>query len=558
MLNDQQDVIYVGKAKQLKNRLKSYFTGAHNEKTTRLVSEIRDFHYVLTNTEHESLILENNLIKKHTPKYNIRLMDDKTYPYIEITVEKHPRLQVVRTKHPKGRVFGPYPNVYGARETVRLLNALYPLRKCEKLPKKACLYYHIGQCLAPCIHPIEDYKPLIKELTLFLKGETKPVLDRLKEDMNRASENMRFEQAIEFRDMINHIESTTEKQIINTHDQMDRDIIGFAYNQEDVAIQILMIRNGKMMDQHQVVYAYVGEAHESVMSYLNQYYEQNTPKELIFSTRFQEDMVLEAYGKKAVFPKIGDKKKLADLADKNADYDLKHYFMLNRSKDEKKQHALSELGALIKKTVHTIEIFDNAQLFGTSPISAMVVYEQGQLNPKKYRKYHLKTSTNDDYQAVREVVYRRYQRLLMEEQPLPELVLIDGGLGQVRAAQEMITSLGLNLIVAGLKKNKKHRLEALILNETTHLLKPQSDLYKLLVMLSEEVHRFAIDFHRKTRNKTAIQSRLDAIPGIGEKRKKALLNHFETLDAILEATDETLMELGIPQNIIPILKEALK
>jgi len=498
------------------------------------------------------------LIKKYTPKYNIRLIDDKTYPYIEITNERHPKLEVVRTKNPKGRIFGPYPNVYGARETVRLLNSLYPLRKCEKLPKKACLYYHIGQCLAPCINKIDDYQPIIKELSQFLKGDTKTVLDRLSDRMLKASESMHFEQAIEYRDMINHIESTTEKQIINSNDMMDRDIIGFSSNLEDAAIQILMMRQGKMIDQHQVVFSYVGEALEAVMSYLNQFYEKQTPKEMIFNQSFNEEVLIDTFGKKAIIPKIGDKKKLADLASKNADYDLKHYFMLHRSKEEKKQQAMIELNALFNTSIDTIEVFDNAQLFGTAPISAMIVFQDGKLDPKSYRKYHLKTTTNDDYQAMREVTYRRYQKLLMEEKKMPDLILIDGGIGQVHAASEILSSLGLNIPIAGLKKNRNHRLEALIFQERTIALKPQTELYKLLLKLSEEVHRFAIDFHRKTRNKQFYASALDTIKGIGEKRKKLLLTHFKNIDSIKEAPDQELMDLGIPKDLIKPIKEALK
>ncbi|PKK87979.1 MAG: excinuclease ABC subunit C, partial [Tenericutes bacterium HGW-Tenericutes-7] len=325
MRNESENVIYVGKAKNLKNRVKSYFTGAHNEKTTRLVSEIRDFSYVLTNSERESLILESNLIKQYLPKYNIRLMDDKTYPYIELTKEAHPRLQVIRKKNVKGKVFGPYPNVYAARQTTRLLNRLYPLRKCDTMPKKACLYYHIGQCLGPCINKKVDYEDTLSQITSFLKGDTKVVLSRLEEEMIKASAEMQYEKAGEFRDMIQSIDSTIEKQIINLNDFKDRDIISFASNQDDISLQILMMRQGKMVDHHQVVFAYVGEIIDEVMSYLQQFYDQMQPDEFLFSDRFNLEDVESIYGKKAVIPQIGDKKKLTDMASKNADYDLEHH-----------------------------------------------------------------------------------------------------------------------------------------------------------------------------------------------------------------------------------------
>lgn len=557
MKNSHDDVVYVGKAKNLKNRVKSYFTGAHNEKTTRLVSEIRDFNYVLTNSEHESLILEMNLIKQYLPKYNIRLIDDKTYPYIEITEEKHPKLQVVRQKDIQGRVFGPYPNVYSARETVRLLNRLYPFRKCETLPKKACLYYHIGQCLAPCIHKDVTYDDTIKELTRFLKGDTKEVLQKLNQDMHEASEQMQYEKAIEYRDMINHIEQTTEKQIINLNDYKDRDAISFAYSKDDIAMAILMMRQGKIIDHHQIVFAYVGEVMDNVLSYLQQFYEFQVPDEILFSERFALHELEPLFGKKVVIPQKGDKKKLTDLASKNADYDLEHHFMLYRHKDEKRQKALEDLAELIKKPVKYIEIFDNAQLFGTAPISALVVFKEHSFDRKNYRKYHLQTTTNDDYQAMKEVTYRRYQKLLLEEKTMPDLILVDGGKGQLSAAKEVLDSLGLSISIAGLKKNQKHTLEALVFEGQVIPLLKQSELYKFLLKMSEEVHRFAITFHRETRKKNAHASVLDGISGLGEKRKKLLLSHFTSIDAIKQATVEQLRELGIPEAVAKSIKEEL-
>lgn len=558
MKSATDEVIYVGKAKNLKNRVKSYFTGAHNEKTTRLVSEIRDFNYVLTNSERESLILENNLIKQYLPKYNIRLMDDKTYPYIEVTEEQYPILQVVRQKEIKGRVFGPYPNVYAARETVRLLNRLYPFRKCDVMPKKACLYYHIGQCLAPCIHPEVDYQDTLKELTKFLKGDTKDVLTKLNEDMIEASEAMHYEKAIEYRDMINHIEATTEKQIINLNDFKDRDAISYAFSKDDISLAILMMRQGKIIDHHQIVFAYVGEVIDSVLSYLQQFYETLIPDELLFSDRFQADDVEPFFGKKALIPQKGDKKKLTDLASKNADYDLEHHFMLYRHKDEKRQKALEDLSELVQTEVKHIEIFDNAQLFGTAPISALVVFKDTAFDKKSYRKYHLQTTTNDDYQAMKEVTYRRYQKLLIENGEMPDLILVDGGKGQLSAAQEILDSLNIKIPLAGLKKNSKHNLEAIVFKDQVIPLLKQSELYKFLLKISEEVHRFAITFHRETRKKKAASSILDDIKGLGEKRKKLLLSHFASIDAIKNASIEELRSLGIPEVVCKNIKEELK
>jgi excinuclease ABC subunit C len=557
MKNKNDQVIYVGKAKNLKNRVKSYFTGAHNEKTTRLVLEIVDFSYVLTNSERESLILENNLIKQYLPKYNIRLMDDKTYPYIELTQEEHPRLEVVRRKKPKGRIFGPYPNVYAARETVRLLNRIYPLRKCDNMPKKVCLYYHIGQCLGPCEFKV-DYKDYINEVIKFLKGDTKTVVDKLKNEMEQASLLMQFEKAIEYRDMINHIESTTEKQIINLNDFKDRDAISFAYNQDDIAIEILKMRQGKIIDHEQVVFSYVGEYKETLLSYLQQYYETYIPDELIFSNRFDLEDLEPLFSKKALIPQRGDKKKVVDLATKNADYDLEHHFMLYRHKQEKTQKAIDDLSKILDKNINHIEIFDNAQLFGTAPISACVVYKNQEFDKKSYRKYHLKTTTNDDYQAMKEVTYRRYQKHLIEQTKMPDLVLVDGGKGQINAAKEILDQLNLNIKLAGLKKNSKHQLEALVYKDEVYPLLKNSELYQFLLKISEEVHRFAIAFHVKTRDKIANQSFLDDIKGIGPKRKLKLLSHFKSIEDIREASYETLSALGLPDEVINQLKEVVK
>ncbi len=550
MKNQEGKIIYVGKAKNLKQRVRSYFTGAHNTKTTRLVFEINDFEYVITGSEYESLILEMNLIKEHSPKYNIKLMDDKTYPYIELTEEQYPKLIVVRKKKPKGRLFGPFPNVYSARETVRLLNHIYPLRKCDTLPKKACLYYHIGQCLGPCIHPEVDYTQMTSKIINFLKGDTKEVLRELNEQMAKASAFMNFEKAAEYRDMIKAIEQTTEKQIINLNDGKNRDMISFAYNEDDVAIQILLMRQGKIIDQHQIVFGYVGDVMDSTLNYIAQYYEKYMPDELLFSHLFEEKDIVQVFGKQAMIPKKGDKKKLVDLATKNAVYDLEHYHLLYRHQEEQRMQALSELSDLIGEQIKQIDIFDNAQLFGTAPISALVVYKDEAFDKQSYRKYHLKTTTNDDYQAMKEVIYRRYQKLLMHEGTMPDLILIDGGIGHVHAAQDTLRALNLNIPVAGLKKDRHHQLEALVYKEKPILLLKNKNLYKFLVSLSEEVHRFAVTFHRKTRSKLAKTSLLDQVDGIGPKTKQKLLAHFKSLKDILNASDEDLMACGVKRTSI--------
>lgn len=555
MKNKYGDIIYVGKAKNLKQRVRSYFTGAHNTKTTRLVSEIDDFEYVLTPSEHESLILEMNLIKQHHPKYNIRLVDDKTYPYIELTNETYPRLLVVRKKKLKGRLFGPFPNVYAARETVRLLNHIYPLRKCDTLPKRACLYYHIGQCLGPCIHKEVNYEDMTKKIIRFLKGDTKAVIQELKHNMEQASLLMNFEKAAEYRDLIKAIEQTTEKQMINLNDGKDRDMISYEANEDDVAIQILLMRQGKMVDQHQIVFGYIGDVKSAVLSYIAQFYESHMPDEILFSNHFDENDVRNIFGKQAIIPKKGPKKHMVDLATKNAAYDLEHYHLLYRHQEDQRLQALTDLSQMIGQTVHHIDMFDNAQLFGTAPISALVVYKDNGFDKKSYRKYHLKTTTNDDYQGMKEVTYRRYQKMMIENQKMPDLILIDGGIGQVHAAQQTLQSLGLNIPVAGLKKDKHHQLEALVYNDQALMLSKHKDLFKLLVIISEEVHRFAITFHRQTRSRLAKQSKLDQVKGIGPKTKQKLLKRFKSLDAIITASDEDLKACGVKQSSIDDLRK---
>ncbi len=555
MKNRHGTIIYVGKAKKLKQRVRSYFTGAHNTKTTRLVSEIDDFEYVITPSEHESLILEMNLIKQHSPKYNIRLMDDKTYPYIELTEEQYPKLMVVRKKKPKGRLFGPFPNVYAARETVRMLNHIYPLRKCDTMPKKACLYYHIGQCLGPCIHPEVDYTEMTEKIIRFLKGDTKEVMQELKTQMEEASLRMNFEKAAEYRDLMKAIEQTTEKQMINLNDGKDRDMVSFAANEDDVAIQILLMRQGIMVDQHQIVFGYVGDQMSAVLNYLAQYYERKLPDEILFSEKFDEQDLLALFGNTAVMPKIGQKKKMVDIATKNAIYDLEHYHLLYRHQEDQRLQALDELSDIVGRPVHHIDIFDNAQLFGTAPISAMVVYKDQGFAKKLYRKYHLKTTTNDDYQAMKEVTYRRYQKMLIEHTEKPDLILIDGGIGHVRAAKDTLHALNLNIAVAGLKKDRHHQLEALVYKDKPIMLLKNKDLYKLLVSMSEEVHRFAITFHRQTRSRLAKTSVLDQVKGIGPKTKQKLLAHYKSLDDILNASDEDLKACGVKQTSIEALRK---
>lgn len=558
-------IIYVGKAKNLKSRVKSYFTGAHNSKTTKLVSEIADFSTLITKTEREALILELNLIKENLPKYNIKLTDDSTYPFIVITNGIAPKIMVSREPNKgDGIYFGPYPNVYSAKETVRLLNKIYPVRKCEKLPKKACLYYHMNQCLAPCIakEPI-NWDSILNEVKAFLKGDTKKVKDKLKEEMYLASEELKYEKALEYKSLIDHIDHTTEKQLMNLNDFKDRDFIAYASDEEDVSLQILKMRSGKIVDSSTDIFPKYLDASEQVITYLYQYYDTYPmPDEVLFQDSFSTESLVEAFGKKAIIPKIGDKKKLVDLAFKNALYDLENERLLHKNVSEKMSEAQEAFKDLLGlDNISRIDIFDNAHLFGANPISCMVVYKDGKPAKNHYRKYKLKnTKKADDYGAFKEVIYRRYQKALFEKQALPDMILVDGGKGQVSSALNIIESLGLTIPVVGLKKNDKHQLDALVYNNNDVPLEKGTYLYTLLGKMSEEVHRFAITFHRQQRSKTLMKSKLDDIDGVGPARKRKLLEKFITIDNMIQGSSDDYKSIGINETlrdrIINQLKES--
>jgi excinuclease ABC subunit C len=544
--NKNKTIIYVGKAKNLKNRVGSYFVGAHNFKTTRLVAEIVDFSFLITKTETEALLLEFNLIKENTPKYNIKLIDDKSYPYIVVTKEQYPKIIVSRDLTLKGDFFGPYPNVYAAKQTARLLNKLYPFRKCDKLPKEACLYYHLGQCLAPCIREV-NYDEMVKEVKSFLKGDTKNVINLLKTKMSEAAQKLHFEEAQEYKIMMESIEEITEKQVVTFSDFKDRDIISYAYNDDKIVIQILKMRQGRIVDAKSTTIDKLLDEKAQILSYLYQYYQQViTPEELLLDKRLEEED-LSAF-KSVQIPKIGDKYKLVKLAYDNALYDLTHYSRLHESKSQKKAKAEREFKELLKiEDINQIDIFDNSHLYGTNPISALVVYRDFKPKKQLYRKYHLKEK--DDYNGIKEVFYRRYQRALLENERLPDLIIVDGGKGQVNAGKAVLDALFLTIPIIGLKKNKAHQLESVVTNEEEFVLKKGSSLYTLLAGMSDEVHRFAVTFHKRTRTKNLLTSRLDNIKGVGPVRKQRLFAYFKTITNMKTGTVKEYQQLGINEKL---------
>ncbi|MDQ0230973.1 excinuclease ABC subunit UvrC [Metabacillus malikii] len=568
MKDRQGTVIYVGKAKILKNRVRSYFTGSHDGKTLRLVNEIVDFEYIVTSSNLEALILELNLIKKYDPKYNVMLKDDKTYPFIKITAERHPRLIATRqVKKDKGKYFGPYPNVQSARETIKLLDRLYPLRKCSTMPDRVCLYYHMGQCLAPCVNDIseETNREMVDEITKFLNGGYKKVKAELSDKMEKAAEQLEFERAQEYRDQIIHIEATMEKQKMTMNDYVDRDVFGYAFDKGWMCVQVFFIRQGKLIERDVSMFPIYDSAEQEFLTYLGQFYTKTNhflPKEILLPDSIEIELVEKLLDVTTLQPKRGKKKDLILLAHKNAKIALQEKFQLIERDEERTIKAVENLGEKLGiHTPHRIEAFDNSNIQGTDPVSAMVVFEDGKPAKKHYRKYKIKSVQGpDDYESMREVVRRRYSRALKEELPLPDLIVIDGGKGHLAAAQDVLENeLALEIPIAGLVKDDKHRTSELIIGTPPEFipLERNSQEFYLLQRIQDEVHRFAITFHRQLRGKNAFQSILDDIPGVGSQRKKMLLKHFGSLKKMKEATIDQIQEAGMPETIAKTIFEHL-
>lgn len=569
MKDRQGTIIYVGKAKVLKNRVRSYFTGSHDGKTLRLVNEIEDFEYIITSSNIEALILEINLIKKHDPKYNIMLKDDKTYPFIKLTAERHPRLITTRNvKKDKGKYFGPYPNVQAANETKKLLDRIYPLRKCTTLPDRVCLYYHLGQCLAPCVNevPKEEYRRMVDEITKFLNGGYKDIKKELTEKMTAAAEELDFERAKEFRDQIANIEATMEKQKMMMTDLVDRDVFGYAVDKGWMCVQVFFIRQGKLIERDVSMFPIYQEPEEEMLTYFGQFYSKANhfkPKEILIPDSVQGELVEELLDVKVIKPQRGQKKDLVLLANKNAKNALHEKFALIDRDEDRTIKAVENLGRQMGiYTPHRIEAFDNSNIQGTNPVSAMIAFVDGKPAKKDYRKYKIKTVQGpDDYESMREVVRRRYQRVLKDGLPMPDLILVDGGKGHIEAVREiLLDELALDIPVAGLAKDDKHRTSQLLYGNPLEIipLERNSQEFYLLQRIQDEVHRFAISFHRQIRSKNAFQSMLDDISGIGEKRRKLLLKTFGSVKKMKEASIAEFTAIGIPAAVAEELIEKLK
>jgi len=561
-------VIYAGKSKMLKNRVRSYFTGAHDKKTQRLVQEIEDFEYIVTSSDTEALILELNLIKKYDPKYNIMLKDDKTYPYLKITNERHPRLITVRkVKKDKGKYFGPYPNVYAARETKKLLDRLYPLRKCNNPPGRYCLYYHMHQCHACSLNPPspDDYRKIVQEMASFLQGGHKEIKQNLKRKMEEAAEELNFERAKELRDQIIHIEAVMEQQKMTLNDEKDRDVFGFSYDKGWICIQVFFVRQGKLIEREVSIIPFFDDPQETFLSFIGRFYlhgNHPVPKSILVPIGTDTESLQEILKVDVQTPFRGRKKELVELAMKNADIALAEKFSVIELNEERTILAVEQLGEILNiETPHRIEAFDNSNIQGADPVSAMIVFTDGKADKKEYRKYKIRNVEGpDDYETMREVIRRRYSRIMKEDGPLPDLIIVDGGKGQMSVALDVLENeLGLDIPLAGLVKDDKHKTGELMYGTPPQIvsLERQSQVFYLVQRIQDEVHRFAITFHRQLRGKSMVRSELDAIPGVGAKRRTLLLTHFKNITDLKNASIEQIAKLGIPQNIAKLVLEHL-
>lgn len=559
-------IIYVGKAKILKNRVRSYFRGSHDTKTEKLVSEITDFEYIVTESNIEALLLEINLIKKNNPRYNIMLKDDKSYPFIKITNEKYPRLLITRkVLKDKAAYFGPYPDVKAANDTKKLLDRLYPLRKCKTLPKEVCLYYHLGQCLAPCVFDIDPkiYVDMVAEIKHFLSGGYTEIAKELEEKMNDAAEKLEFEKAAEYRDQIHSIESVMTRQKMTSTDFVNRDVFGYAVDKGWMCVQVFFVRQGKLIERDVNIFPFYNEPEEDFLTYIGQFYKENEhfiPKEVLIPKNIDKESVEAIVQTNVLQPQRGEKKKLVELAGKNALVSLTEKFDLIERKQERTTGAVETLGEVLNiPTPQRIEAFDNSNIMGTSPVSAMVVFVDGKPAKNEYRKFKIKTVEGpDDYASMREVIYRRYSRVLKEGLPFPDLIIIDGGKGQIDVAKDVLANqLGLDIPIAGLAKNDKHKTSELLFGQPLEVvpLQRNSQAFFLLQRIQDEVHRFAITFHRQLRSKNSFSSRLDGIEGLGPKRKKQLLKEFKSLKNIVAADVEDLQKAGLPKKVAQTVYE---
>lgn len=567
MRNINNTVIYVGKAKDLYKRVNSYFKGTVTGKTAKMVSEVVDFTYITTKTEQEAFILELNLIKEYDPKYNILLKDDKSYPYIEYINKPYPKLKVSRylniKRKDKKLLFGPYPNAYAARRIVNLINRLYPLKKCDGMPKKVCLYFHIGECLGFCEKNVnqEKLQNMEREILEFLRGNDKILIDKIMEKITLFSQNLNFEAAKELKQELDYIKVILNKQRVEIHDYINRDVISYYFDEGLVSVQILFIRNGKIVGSHNDKFYLISDILDEVNSYILKFYERHEiPKEILIAKDLNAEVISNILNTKVYIPEKGVKKNLIDMAYKNAKISLEQELTIINNDEARTVVANDELRKMLKlNTLDRIDAFDNSNLFGTFAVSGMVVFKNGKPAKNEYRKYKVTVDKNDDYNTMREVIYRRYYRALLEKSEMPDLIVVDGGVNQINACLSILNELKLNIKVCGLRKDDHHRTSELLDGDTLEILDipRSSDVFHYLTRIQDEVHRYTITYHKTLRDKGSIASILDNIDGIGKVRKKELIKKYGSIKKMKEASISELSEI-IPENIASNLHKYLE
>ena len=569
MLDENNNIIYVGKAKNLHKRLASYFNREQTGKTAKLVSEIKDFKYIVATSEVEAFLIEINLIKKYDPKYNIMLRDDKSYPYIEFISKPYPKVKISRylniRKKDNKILFGPYPNAHAARRIVDLINRLYPLKKCEGNKKEVCLYYHIGECLGYCSKKLDLDKvnDMENEILSFLRGNDKVLKDRIMQKIKNYSDNLNYELALDLKNELKYIDIILEKQKVELHDLINRDVIGYYYKNGYLSINIFYIRNGKLLGSKNSIFPCLNDSLSEIdeIEYFiaNFYSKHEIPKEIFVSDKLNKNILEEVIDTKFITPVKGIKKELLKMAEMNAKINYENKFKLIEKEENRTTLANLELGKLLNiNNLRRIDIFDNSNLFGDFSVSGMVVYEDGKPNKNEYRKYKISFDKNDDYHMMQEVIFRRYEKAIIEKSKLPDLIIVDGADLQIKAAQGILNDLGLDIKVIGLKKDDKHKTSIIVNSDLTTIpLDITSNVFLYLTRMQDEVHRFAISYHRQIRSKGSIASVLDNVSGIGPKRKKDLIKKYGSIKKMSEASLEELTKI-IPENNAIILYNYLK
>ena len=556
------EIIYVGKAKNLKNRVKSYFTGTHNKKTQTLVSKIEDLEYIIVNSEKEALLLENNLIKKYRPYFNIRLKDDKSYPYLMVTKEEHPRLLMTRKykKSNKNIYFGPYVDIKSAMEVKKILDKIYPLRKCNPVEKRPCMYYQIGQCIGPCAKKItpDEYKTQINKIKSFLTGNTKEILEDLNNKMQDHVKNLEFEAAGQIHSYIKSIEVSVQNQVVADSNNIDRDYIGYSFNNDYICIQIFLSRLGNIIERKVEYFNLYDSPDQILYSYLIQYYAMNKLPKEIYIDEVDDKLLSTVVDCKIIIPKRGNHRKILDTVKENASHYLDNNLAIEELKERKLQVTLNNIAEKLGiKSIDSIDAFDNSNIMGVDAVSVKVNFTNGKKNTYNYRKFKIDESMGiNDVQTMKEVLYRNYK----DKKTNTELLIVDGGKNHLNAAIEIVhEKLGLTQIkIIGLAKNDKHITEYIITDDYEIIEFPKTSAeYLFLKQIQDEVHRFAITYHRAIKTKNMYNSSLDNIQGIGKVRKNLLLKTFSSIEEIKEASEERLLKLGIPKDVINNLKKNL-